>query len=103
MSEVCFFKNAKNSFTLSDQVFDVACYPWRIVRFGSYKFVRIDLSAALSIVSEMSCILWSLLDRLWKARCRQFFSVFIIICQFLIPNFSLKDICGYFPCAPFCV
>ena len=45
MSEICFFKNAKNSFTLSGQVFDVACYPWRIVRFGSYKFVRIDLSA----------------------------------------------------------
>ena len=29
-----------NLFTLSDQMFDVTCYQWRIIGFNSYKFVR---------------------------------------------------------------
>ena len=37
--DVC-FKLPINSFAISDQMFDVACYPWRVIRFDSYNFVR---------------------------------------------------------------
>ena len=40
VSEKCVFKLPINSFAISDQMFDVACYPWRVIRFDSYNFVR---------------------------------------------------------------
>ena len=43
VSEMCVFFKKKlpiNSFSISDQMFDVACYPWRVIGFDSYNFVR---------------------------------------------------------------
>ena len=36
---MCVFKLPINLFAISDQMFDVACYPWRVIRFDSYNFV----------------------------------------------------------------
>ena len=57
---MCVFKLPINSFAISNQMFDVACYPWRVHGESLDLIVTIllgkDLSAALSIISEKSCI-----------------------------------------------
>ena len=53
---MCVFKLPINSFAISDQMFDVACYPWRVIRFDSYNFVRNRFVCCVNIISEKSCI-----------------------------------------------
>ena len=89
VSEMCFFKLSINSLSISYQMFDVACYPWRVIRFDSYNFVRNRFVCCVkynfwNVLYILIDIVISL-DLKKEASFGQFFSVFIIICQFEIP------------------
>ena len=91
VSEMGVFKLPINSFAISDQMFYVACYPWRVIRFDSYNFVRNRFVRCVKynfwkVLYILIYIVISL-DLKKEASFGQFFSVLIIICQFVVPNF----------------